>query len=235
MTQPTLVAVVTSDFTSTGSTARPATAGVTWSAGDEFFGLGMTEDQGATFTAPTVTGLTFAAAGAGLPTTASNSCKGYLWRATAAGSGSGTPTATISGSTAHGGIVIAQFSACGGLGNIGVDTSTADTVSLIRGTANSHVLSILGDFNATAVGSSTITPTGATQDVRVTDAGAATFFAAHWGDQSSAGTTSYGVATFTSPSNITKIAIEVLGLASTAVPLPPFVRPNAAVVRASTW
>lgn len=216
MTQPTLVAVVASDFTASGSTGRPLVSSLTWSTGDEFFALGMSEDQGATFTAPTVTGLTFTLTGAGIPTSTSNSCKGYLWRATAGSSGSGTPTATISSAGAKGGIIIGQFSGCGGLGNIGVLTSTADTVSLIRSGANSHVMVIAGDWGANAVGSSTFTPAGSTTDVRVTDAGSATFFGAHWGDQGSAGTTSYGVATFTSADNIAKVAIEVLGAAGGA-------------------
>src|SRR5690242_12218151 len=131
----------------------------------------MTEDQAVTLATPTVTGgtgtgLTFSAL-VGSPTSTASSCKGYGWRATAAGTGSGTLRTSVVSSDQAGGM-IALKAAAGTLGTVSALTTltnTAKTVSVTRGGPNSVVAFAAGDWSANTDVTVDPSPAGGTQRV----------------------------------------------------------------------
>lgn len=215
MTAPTLLSYVESTWSGTASSETTATA-ATWNAsGDRVIVLGITEDNGETINTPTATGLTFAAL-SGLPTNSASSCKGYGWSATATGSGSSTITASTSIGIAAG---IAGW-AFSGVNAIVVPTpviSAALTVT-ITVAQDSSVLLALGDWNATT--DVTVDPTPGDGTVREATmvSGRASFYIAEWHNQA-AGTRAYGLTNWTGTGTITKVPVEVQGVASAAASL----------------
>lgn len=201
--------VVTSDV------AQESVA-VTWSTGDKFVVLGMTEDQSRTFTGlPDLTGFTFTAltsdSGA-LPTSTGSSCKGYGWESDAAASG-GSGSITISGSTFGKSISVWRVGAgtSDGIGQVRTLTSTELVVSIPRDGANSVLLAKFGDWNATSDVTVSSDPAGGTVRLATQYASRYTDYAADWPDQGAAGTTSYGIADATGTGTVTKIAVEIKG------------------------
>lgn len=215
MAAPVLSQEVNSNYTDRSAASTSETAAITWSSGSQILAVGTTEDNSVTLGTPTATGLTFAAL-TGTPTNTANSCKTYAWSATAASSGSGTVTSTH-GNTVGAGMSVFVFDNCTGFGTPAILVSTAAAVSLTRAAANSMVVFIGGDWGAST--DVTVTPnpaTAGTQDVAINLSGIYSAYVFHWGDQGTAGTTSYGIGSWTaSGSNVSKIAIEVLGSAAT--------------------
>lgn len=212
MAAPTLSDYQQSTWTGT-SGASEVTATVTWSAGDLIIVVGATENETETLNLPTATGLTFSAVQASAGT--EDTCNIYVWKATAAGSGSGAITSTIGGGTVARGIAAFVYSGSDGTGATGsIDKSAAKVVSLIRASDNSAALVVMGDWNA--VGDVTVTASpasGGTQRVAANVPGAADFFVFSWTDQGAAGTTSYGIASHTGTVQMTGIALEIKGAA----------------------
>lgn len=219
-----------------GSTTR-TTASMSWTIGDWVVVLGMTSDNGTTLGTPTTTGtgLSFAAIGS-TPTNAASSCKGYAWSCQASASSSGTISCTRGGSVFNAVITAFVYSGSDGIGNVSVSAALGATTtqSLTRSGANSAVVQIWGDFNAVNDVTVTWTPSGETQHHAQRVVGNYTDFSASWGDQSSAGTTSYGFSGFAG-GDMTAITVEILGSSGPAF----LARPNApilqAVNRASTF
>lgn len=216
MAAPTRAAYAeTSTFAGTGTLT---TGNISWSSGDVIVALGITADNSVTINTPTATGLTFAAVTATTgtnPTNTGSSTKGYAWVATAGSSGGPTTvSATVAGGATPRGLAVWVFSGSNGIGNAAFSASgTTPNGNLTRSGANSAVVWIGGDWNATNDTTVTSTPASGTQDHAQFVSGQYTAFAFDWGDQGSAGTTAYGLdaATFSTPTNFTKVAVEVLG------------------------
>ena len=205
---PTLIGTSGSTWNDTSSTET--TGSLSWQTGDLIVVTGMTEDQLISLSTPTATGLTFAAV-SGFPTNLANTCKGYAWTATAGSNGSGTISSGTGGSYMAG-IQAYVFRGSDGIGNTAQTTSgTALTISLTRNYANSMVVWAAGDWGATNDTTVSSDPVGGNQRQAAWRSGVATLFDFDWGDQGSAGSTSYGISGF-SPGNVfTKIALEVRG------------------------
>ncbi len=214
MPAPTLVSQSGSTWNDL-STADEVTGSITWSAGDLILVVGWTEDQTVTLNTPTATGLTFSALGS--PITTGSSCWVHTWTATAGSGGSGAVTGPRLAGTgsANRGIHALVYSGHSGTGaRAAPAASSAQTVSLTRTGANSAVVCVSADWSATGIGGLGGAPAGQTQ-LRAADAVNCEAFLAHWGDQGAAGTTSYGT-TGLSGTQFSKIAVEILGTASTA-------------------
>jgi hypothetical protein len=220
---PTLLDYAESTWSGTSNTDE-VTDDLDWSAsGDLIIVLGCTEDNARAFNTATATGLTFAAM-SGTPTNTGSSCKAYAWTATASGNGNSTVTGPIAdGVTAARGISAWAWTGSGGFGTAVVNVGTGATVS-VTVEADSSVVMVLGDWNATSDVTVTTTPAGGTQREAVATSGA-TFLVIQW-DNQTAGTRSYGVTGWTGTGTISKIAVEVKGIAAAAASLPVVRRPN---------
>lgn len=221
MAQPTLVAYSQSTWTdnTAQSTSETTAASFTWQTGDVFHVFGAIEDFNFAFTGVPTTGganLTFSAI-----TTLGvvfSDCRVQYWRGTATGAGSGTfsLTYTASGVNRAGGIAVFQYRGTDGQGTpVTATGSSAKTLSVTRGQANSHVLFCGGDWNA--VGDATVDPTpstNATERIHAPVSGRADFFVNSWGDQGATGTTSYGITNHTGTVKMTMLAIEIFGTSS---------------------
>jgi hypothetical protein len=215
MPAPTLLDLQISEFDASGSTET--TPSMSWSAGDFVAVLGMVEDVSISLTTPGgLTNLTLSAV-AGTPTTASSACRGYAWTGTASGSGSGAFSTTLSNSSKHGGLMVAIFSGSDGLGNTAIDIALGATTtqSLVRGSNNSAVVQIWGDWNAVNDTAVTWNNSG-TQRLADFQSGSSTQFAGSWGDQGAAGTTSYGFTGHAGGASMIAIALEIKGTAGGA-------------------
>jgi hypothetical protein len=216
MAAPTLADYRESDWTdlsTSGPVENEVSASATWLAGDVIVVLGATEDNGRTLATPTATGLTFSLI---TSTNTGSNCKAYLWTATAGSNGSGAITSVLSNALTAAGISVFVFRGCSGVGTpqtiIG---SAAKTISVTRAQANSLVVCLLADWNATADVAVTATPTGT---VRVaTNPTNASFYVTSFGDQGTTGTTSYGIANHTGTVKMAGIALEVKGSTSSHV------------------
>lgn len=215
MAAPTLVAYLGSDHTDVN--ANESAGSFTWLSGDIFVVIGITEDNGQTFTGtPAGTGLTFSAITAtsgSNPTATGSSCKGYAWAATASSGNSGN--ITISGTAVGKYIGVWQYRASDGVGAATFTVSTAATANLTRTQANSAVAWASGDWGAST--DVTVTPspaTGGTQREAFLHSGRYSGYAFDWADEGATGTTAYGIGSWTaSGSNVTKVAVEVKGAA----------------------
>lgn len=210
MAAPTLTSQTGSTWTDISATDTTGT--LTWNTGDLILVIGVTEDQSATFNTPTATGLTFSALGTAI--TASSSCWVHAWSATAASSGSGTVSATANlGGSAARGIHAFAYGGCTGFvrTNLGTQSST-QTVSVTRTQANSAMVFWSADWSASGTAGLGWTPAGQTQAQAISIANYSAF-AAYWGDQGSAGTTSYGTTGLTG-TKYSISAVEVLGTVS---------------------
>lgn len=197
-----------------GTSTSEVTPTVTWQANDFIVVVGVTEDSGgATLNTPTATGLTFSLI---LSSLVANNCAIYLWSATAAASGAQAITATSDGTSKNRGIAAYVYRGSTGAGNTATisDSSTTNTViSLIRGTANSAVVVIMGDWSAVNDVAVTANPSsGGTVRGIVNNAGAATFYSASWTDAGVPATTSYGIGSYTATPTWAGIVVEVKGL-----------------------
>ena len=218
-TPPTLVASAEVANWQLTTSPRSVSSSVSWETGDVVIVHGGTADLGLTLNTPTVAGLTFSlvVSSAG----GSNSCRSYVWSATAASTGSGTIQGSSSGAGVTWGIAVEVWRGSDGIGNNAPDTSTTKTVSLTRGFDNSAVSYGGFDWSASSA-AATWTPSGQTV---IESAGDDTNYAIHvayWGDQGAAGATSYGISSASSGS-FAKVAVEIKGLTG-AVPIAGSVR-----------
>lgn len=205
-TTPTLISTSGNTWTTTTGTAR-TTGSVSWVAGDVIIVVGITEDNTtATLGTPTGTGLSFTLV---TSTNTASTCKAYVWQAKPIASGSSTINSTASGALMANIQAYVYRSSAGVGATAAVVTGTALTNSLTRTYDNSAVLWVAGDYGAGVLGTTVASPTG-TVDQAARVAGSATHFAVHYGNQGTAGATSYGISGFTSAGVLTKIAIEVL-------------------------
>jgi len=207
-----------STWTGTGTSKSTSTGGngsgtVSWQAGDTVYVFGATaQASSTTLGTPTHSGANlpaFAAVGAAVGSGAQ--CWAHTWSAVATGSGSSVISETATSSADPWGIIAWVVRGSDGTGTRASDVSAAKTVSLTRSDAHSLVFDIIADY---AAGSATLTwtPSGQTQREATQDAGLYTVGVADWGDQGSAGATSYGVsAGFDATGPLTKIALEILG------------------------
>jgi hypothetical protein len=213
--EPTLVQVSASNHTDTSATET--TASFTWQSGDVFHILGGTEDNANSLLAtPSTAGsnLTFSLITA---TNTGSTAKAYYWRGTASGAGSGTITSAGSGGGLRRGITAWQYRGTDGQGTPQtIAASSAKTISVTRGQANSHIIEILADWNAVGDVTTDPTPAGGNQRVEVSNAGNVDFFVTDWGDQGATGTTAYGITNHTGTVNMAGIAVEILGTAGGA-------------------
>lgn len=214
--EPTVAAYQNS--TCTGTDTSETTPSISWSTGNFVVAVGVTEDLGFVMATPTVTGLTFSlveeAGGVGGDTHA------WVWTATAAGTSSGAVTAAVSGGTNAACLAVFVFSGSDGAGaDAEIANSAAKTITLDTSGVNSHVIVVMGDWNAVNDTTVDATPTGT---MRVSAfATNATFFIASFGDQASAGSTAYGITNHTGTVDMSGIAFEVLGTAGGGGPTPP--------------
>ena len=218
MSAPTLTSQTGSTWTDQVNTDE-VTGTLTWNSGDRILVVGFTEDQSLTLGTPTATGLTFG--DLGTPITTANSCWMHAWQATAGSSGSGAVTGPRATGTGTGmrGIEAYAYGNCTGFTRTdGAGANSTQTVSVTRGQANSGMVFASADWSAGGTGGLAWTPAGQTQDQAAHNASGATAFAAHWGDQGSTGTTSYGTSGLAG-TVFNKFAVEVLGTVS-AGPVP---------------
>lgn len=223
MTAPTLIATSGSAWGTTGSTTR-ATGSLSWVAADWIIGLGMTENNPATLSTPTATGLTLTDV-AGFPTNTGSTCKGYAWAVQASGSGSSTFSSSAANSASLAGIQVWVFRGCTGIGaTVQSVAGVTPSISLSLTGAQSAVVWAGGDGFGTSDTTVTFTPSGGTQRQAAGGGGVATLFCGDWGDQGSPATTSFGLdgATFSTSGPFTSVALEVLGSGPTfGLPFPP--------------
>lgn len=229
---PTLVAYTQTAWSGTG-TSKSVGASISWETGDEIYVLGMTADEGTTLSAPTVTGLTFNAVGTN-PIGGVDNCQGYKWKATAASASSGTIQGNASNTTNEWGIAVWQFRGSDGTGTEASNASTTKTVSMARSNDHSMVIEAIGDWSAAVTTSYAWTPT-VTNEREAAQHTNYTTYAANWGDQGSAATTSYGISGTASTGVHTKTALEVLGTVAAVVMPPPSMIVNQAVNRSYTY
>jgi hypothetical protein len=212
---PTLIDYAESTWTDPSVTTE-TTDDLNWdSAGDVIVVLGATEDNGLAMATPTGTGLTLSAL-SGLPTATGSSCKVYGWSATAAGDGNAALASTNGASGARG-IAAWSWSGSAGLGTPVVNVGSGVTVS-VTVAADSSVVMVLADWNATTDVTVDTTPAGGTIRQANAVSGLATFLVVQW-DAQAAGTRSYGVSNWTGTGTVSKAAVEVLGAAG-ASPAP---------------
>ena len=212
MAAPTLLDYAESNWADISATVD-TTDDLDWaSAADVIVVLGATEDNGITMATPTGTGITLSAL-AGLPTNTASSCKGYGWSGAAAGNGNSVLTSTNGASGARG-IAAWAYSGSDGLGTPVVTVSTALTHN-ITVLADSSVVMVLADWNATADVTVTTVPAGGTirEATQATGGTTATFLVIEWANQA-AGTRAYGVSAWTGTGTITKVSVEVKGTAA---------------------
>jgi len=187
------------------------TASLTWSAGDLVIVVGATEDSTVTLSTPTATGLTFTL----VTSYTGGGCNVYIWKATAASSGSGAISSTYTNSRAVG-LRAYAISGHNGTGATGAGRAAAGvlTRSLTRTGANSGVVGVLGEFNATNDTAVTASPaTNGTVDDAAFTSGAATLYSARWTDQGTAGATSYGIGSFSGTADMSIAVVEILAAA----------------------
>lgn len=230
MPAPTLVSYTETTWSGTGT---KSTAAVTWLAGDLVVVAAVNESANGTIAAPTATGLTFTAGGA--VGTAGSDCQANSWSVTAGAGGSQVVTSTGSGAF-NWGMGVWVWRGSGGIGTRATSITAAKTVSLVRSGANSCVVFASGDFSTAATTGYSFTPTVAHDRQHAAQGTAYSVYVADFGDQGSAGTTSYGTAGETSSGPFTNLALEILGVAAAAGATPaPLVVPQAAVMQAANW
>lgn len=195
-----------SDFVDT-STSETTTNSLSWQAGDWIYVLGVTEDNGVSLNVPTYSGGTFAQR---LVQNAPSDCRVYVWTNSPAGSGSGTIAAglSVSGRAGIYALVYRNSTGPGAVAQSG--GANALTISLTRGSANSHVIWAAGDWNAADDTTVTATPTGSVR-VAARNSAAYTAFATSYGDQGAAGATSYGIADHGLTVDLARVAVEIKG------------------------
>jgi len=208
-------------WTGTGTSKTTTVGGngsgtMSYQSGDTVYVFGATgQASSTTLGTPTHSGANlpaFAAVGAAVGSGAQ--CWAHTWSAVATGSGTTTVSETATSSSDPWGIIAWVVRGSDGTGTRATLVSAAKTVSLTRGDDHSLVLEIIADY---AAGSATLTwtPSGQNQREATQDAGLYTVGVADWGDQGSAGATSYGVsAGFDATGPLTKIALEILGTIS---------------------
>lgn len=209
MTAPTVPATGSNTWSVVTGTSR-ATGSVSWQTGDIVVVVGGTESNSLTLGVPTATGLTFTQL---LATNTASTCKGYVWTATAASNGSGAITSVLSTGGNMGNIQAWVIRGSSGVGaSTSIASGSADTLSLTRTGTDSLVLMGLFDFGATNdVAVTGVPSTGFHQEQATIVAGRATMFAADWDGQGASGTTSYGIAAFTTIDVFTKVLVELKG------------------------
>jgi hypothetical protein len=216
MAAPTLANVYTSTWSDT-STASEAVTGVAWNAGDLVVVMQGVEANLTTvvLNPPTNASLTFSELALEVnDDNANNECYVGAFAAIAGSSETGqTITSTTSTGNSMRGMRVLVYSGSDGVGNTAtIDGSTAKTISLIRGGANSHVAVILWDWDAINDVAVNATPAGTVQNATHVS-GRATGFCCTYGDQGAAGTTSYGLTDHTGTASFSGIAVEILGTA----------------------
>jgi hypothetical protein len=187
------------------NTTTETTGSISWNAGDLIIVVGATEegDTTCTLNTPTATGLTFTLVDSDSTTLG---CFAAVWKASPVAGGSATVSSTHNGSGQAG--IYAYVWRGGAVGATAkMIKQDADTVALARSTDRSAVVAVGGDW-ANLSGAGTVSPTlnGA---VDVLDAGFSTLWAAHWTDQGTGGTTSYGLTGIAATTRTTIIAVEI--------------------------
>ena len=186
--------------------ANETTGTATWQANDLIIVVGGTESDVTTLNTPTATGLTFSLV---ISTGGVDNSPTYLWQATAASSGS-SAISSVNDGLGCSGISAFVYRDSDGLGNNNFITGVTDkTISLTRGQANSSVVVVLVDFNATADVTTDPTPSGGVEREEDTLALRYTWWVTSWGNQGSAGTTSYGITNHTGDVDMSGIVVEI--------------------------
>jgi hypothetical protein len=204
------------------TTPRSVSSSVSWETGDVIIVHGGVADDGDSLATPTVAGLTFALVLESVPN--ADSCRSYVWAATAASPGSGTVEGSKpGGGSTTWGIAVEVWHGTDGVGNSATNTSTTKTVSLTRGFENSGVSYGGFDWSASSA-AATWTPSGQTVIESSGDDTNYGIHVAYWGDQGAAGATSYGISSASS-GDFAKVAVEVKGTAGApAVAIPPILQ-----------
>jgi hypothetical protein len=186
MIAPTLVSYAETASWVTAGTSKTAT--ISWSPGDYLAYIALSEGPD-TLAVPTGTGLTFVSRRSNV---AAGSCAAQLAVCQPQTSGSSVlVTGTNSSATSHWGFGVWVFrSSLGGGASIEQHTAT-QTVALTPSTANCAVIWGVGDFSAGAP--ATLTPTPSNTREATQSAGRYTAYAADLTDQTSGGSTSYGL------------------------------------------
>lgn len=213
MAAPTLIQYAETSWT-TPDTAK-TTGSITWLAGDVIVAVAGDESQ-RTIPTPTFAGGTFVAITGAACTNASN-CAANAWSCTPVSGGSGAVSIALTPDIDGLGVWVWRNS--GGIGNVGSSTSTANnnlTQSLIRSGNNSCVVGGCFDWSATATTGYGWTPTVANDRQHGQVSGQYSYYVADWGDQGSAGTTSYGLTGITA-GPFARLFVEILGKAAAAV------------------
>jgi len=206
VTPPTLISHDSSVYNANAA-SRSVTPASGWQAADVIVVVAV--DEGAaseSFNTPTASGLTFTNV---INHAASSDPALLISTATAAGSGSGPITVTLT-ATRQFGMSVYVFRGSDGIGNNASQFTSSRTVNLTPTAADSAVVWAVGDWAAAVVQSPTPTPTNA--DVAVRSTSIYTVYVDELTDQSSAGTTAYGIGgSGTGPFSIG--AIEIKGAA----------------------
>jgi hypothetical protein len=228
MAAPPLADFQQSTWTDLASGTNEVTPTITWGAGDVIVVVGATEDNGVTLAVPTASGLTFTEL---VSTNTASNGKVYIWTATAAGSGtqavSAAPTGT--GGAHMRGIAAYVWSGSGGIGASALmaSTGTTDAVqSLTRTQANSAVIVVMADWAAINDTAVTANPSAGGTVRIIAHTANGTLYTASWADEGAAGTTSYGIGSYTATAKWIGAVVEVLGTTVSAPVAEFFRRPS---------
>jgi hypothetical protein len=199
--------------TAVASPSPKSTGSLTWQAGDLLVVLGGVGDETSTLDVPTYSGGTFTQRAA-TNNGSGDFCDCWLWTSTASSGGTGTIDGNKSAGASAWGMGLTVWRGHNGIGDITVDTSTAQTVPLDRTGSNSGAMFISLDWSA-ATATGTWAPSGQTV-LEANDHGSSyAAFCAWWDSQGSPGTTAYGITT-SSTGSFAKIGVEILEASSTA-------------------
>jgi hypothetical protein len=211
-TAPTLVSYTETASWITQATTK-STASVSWNAGDIIVVLGISEGVGSEQLGgasglPTATGLTF--------TNVINhaaSSNPALCVATATAASTSSSAVTLTSGLAEYGFGVWVIRNSGGVGNNASQFTSTPTKALTPVQAHSLIIWGVGDWAAaTVVG---ITPTPSDTRENTANNPHYTVYAADLLDQSSTGSTSYGIASGTGPFSIGIIEIKGTGAGAT--------------------
>lgn len=204
---PTMVASAESNWPAT--TTPKSTGSITWLTDDLIVVYGGVGDEASQLDLPTITGgptlsqIAFTNNGSG------SFCDCWVWTGVATSGG----TATVDGNKSAGpsawGMGVCVWRGATGIGDITIDTSTTQTVSMDRSGTDSGIMFGGFDWSATA-SAPTWTPSGQTAIEEATHGSSYSVYVGHWSSQGAPGTTSYGISN-ASVGSFAKIGVEILG------------------------
>lgn len=192
------------------NTTSPSTVtGLSWSSGDIIVVIGGSEDAATTLNNPTNANLTFGAASSSQTGSGGSECSFYVWQTTA-GSSQASQTISCTRGGSVGNFCIMVWVITGSpTGTANATSNRTESTFSLTVSAGSVVCYGFFDFNAAAAGRTLATGSGSgTERTDQSDTTSYNVYGGEWVGVS-AGTTSFGVTSYTSL-KVSHGAIEVL-------------------------